>query len=155
MSGCFHAVELCGKHSLAVFGVGSILSLAGRLTFRTFGDGLLPQMAVNGIGVFTLLAVADMLEKRRRKRRNGPAVHVAEAEGQVERAGLATRPFRHVPVPEDAGSEAAVPAPCAELRPAAARPGDTDPAARAAADAAPRIASRAEPAAHAASGSPT
>lgn len=66
-SGQLLAVEVCGRHSLALFGFGSVLSMLGRLTFRTFGDGMLPQAIINGVGVFALIAAADLLERRRRR----------------------------------------------------------------------------------------
>lgn len=64
----FQAIEVCGKHSLPVFAAASVISLVGRLVFRTVGDGSLPQMAVGGGGVFALLAVAGLLERRRQAR---------------------------------------------------------------------------------------
>lgn len=66
-SGRLLAIEVCGKHSLALFGLGSVLSLVGRLTFRTAGDGALAQALVNGIGICTLIATADLLERRRQQ----------------------------------------------------------------------------------------
>ena len=68
-SGRLLAIEVCGKHSLALFGFGSILSLLGRLTFRTAGDGVLVQALVNGIGISILIATADLLERRRQEAR--------------------------------------------------------------------------------------
>ncbi len=64
-SGRLIGIETCGRHSLAIFGLGSVLSLVGRLTFSTAGDGLLVQAAVNGIGLLTLVAAAAMLERKR------------------------------------------------------------------------------------------
>lgn len=63
-SGRLLRIEACGRHSLAIFGLGSVLSLVGRLTFSTAGDGLLVQAAVNGIGLLTLIAAAAMLERK-------------------------------------------------------------------------------------------
>lgn len=59
------AIEVCGRHSLAVFGLGSVLSMLGRFTFRTVGDGVLPQVMVNGVGIIMLVAAADLLEHKR------------------------------------------------------------------------------------------
>ena len=63
-SGRLRAIEACGRHSLAIFGLGSVLSLVGRLVFFTTHDGFLVQAVVNGVGLFTLIAAAAMLERR-------------------------------------------------------------------------------------------
>ncbi len=57
----------CGKHSLEVFAVGTILSLIGRLLFETFGAPILMQLIVNGIGLASLLALGHWLDEVRSK----------------------------------------------------------------------------------------
>lgn len=67
-SGRMLAIEACGRHSLAIFGLGSILSLIGRLTFFTAGDGPFSQAGINGVGLFTLIAAARLLDRKRQDR---------------------------------------------------------------------------------------
>lgn len=71
-SGVLQAVEVCGKHSLVVFGLGSLLSLAGRLTFQAAGTTWPVQVLVNCIGLSMLVAVAAVLERRRHEARMLP-----------------------------------------------------------------------------------
>jgi hypothetical protein len=47
----FRPLEVCGRHSLEVFAVGCTVALFGRLLFRTYGAGLVTQIAINVIGV--------------------------------------------------------------------------------------------------------
>ncbi|GGF33791.1 membrane protein [Aliidongia dinghuensis] len=58
-------VIACGKHSLEVFAVGTLLSLIGRLSFETFGTPLWLQIAVNGIGFLVLFRLGRLLEAGR------------------------------------------------------------------------------------------
>jgi hypothetical protein len=60
----------CGKHSLEVFAVGTLLSLIGRLLFETFGTPLWLQLAVNGIGFAALFALGRWLETERTGRQS-------------------------------------------------------------------------------------
>jgi len=55
----------CGKHSLEVFAVGTLLSLIGRLLFDTFGTPLSLQLAVNGVGFLVLFRLGWVLESGR------------------------------------------------------------------------------------------
>ena len=55
----------CGKHSLEVFAVGTLLSLIGRLLFETFGTPLSLQILVNGVGLGVLFWVGHALEAGR------------------------------------------------------------------------------------------
>jgi hypothetical protein len=66
-------VDLCGRHSLEVFSVGTAFSLFGRLTFRTFGMNVETQLLVNGIGFASMILVAWLLERPRRARAREPA----------------------------------------------------------------------------------
>lgn len=50
------AFTACGRHSLEVFSLGTLLSLVGRLTFRTWGFSWPMQIAVNGAGLAVLVA---------------------------------------------------------------------------------------------------
>jgi hypothetical protein len=56
-------VELCGRHSLEVFATGTMLSLLGRLLFRTFGTPWEMQLLVNGAGFACMIGVALLLER--------------------------------------------------------------------------------------------
>ena len=64
----------CGKHSLEVFAVGTLLSLVGRLLFDTFGTPLLLQAVVNGVGFLVLFRLGWLLETGRVVARPAPAV---------------------------------------------------------------------------------
>jgi len=55
----------CGKHSLEVFAVGTLLSLVGRLLFETFGTTLLLQLLINGVGFLVLFWLGWVLEPGR------------------------------------------------------------------------------------------
>jgi hypothetical protein len=59
----FAAVEACGKHSLEVFSLGTLLSLAGQLAMQTFGTGLAMQISVNVLGIGISLALGVLLER--------------------------------------------------------------------------------------------
>lgn len=71
-------LRICGKHSLEVFSLGTILSLAGRLVFLSFGTGWLIEMAVNGVG-FVLLMTAAMLLETAKAKQPAPAAAPATA----------------------------------------------------------------------------
>jgi hypothetical protein len=67
----------CGKHSLEVFAVGTLLSLVGRLLFETFGTPLSLQLAVNAVGFAALFGLGWWLETGRSGPRPVPrAPHV-------------------------------------------------------------------------------
>lgn len=55
----------CGKHSLEIFAVGTILSLLGRLLFETFGTPWSLQLAVNAVGFTILFWLGWVLETGR------------------------------------------------------------------------------------------
>lgn len=61
-------LRTCGKHSLEVFSLGTILSLAGRLVFLSFGTDWRIEMTVNGAGFVLLLATTMLLETTKAKR---------------------------------------------------------------------------------------
>lgn len=58
-------VIACGRHSLEVFAVGTVLSLIGRLLFETFGTSLSLQLLINGVGFLVLLGLGRVLEAGR------------------------------------------------------------------------------------------
>jgi len=58
-------VEACGRHSLEVFSVGCVLSLFGRLVFRTYGQDLLTDVLVNLVGFGTMCGLGLWLERGR------------------------------------------------------------------------------------------
>jgi hypothetical protein len=55
-------VACCGKHSLEVFSVGTLLALLARLLFRTYGTPWFMQFLVNGTGLMVMLTVGVLLE---------------------------------------------------------------------------------------------
>ena len=56
-------LQACGRHSLEVFTLGTLLALCGRLTMRTFGADLPIQILVNVIGLGSMVALALALER--------------------------------------------------------------------------------------------
>ncbi len=58
-------VALCGRHSLEVFATGTLLSLMGRLLFRTFGVTWEMQLLINGVGFACMIGLAALLDGRR------------------------------------------------------------------------------------------
>jgi hypothetical protein len=59
---------VCGKHSLEVFALATILAMICRLTFRTFGVTLLTQVLANGLGLGLMIALALLLERGRHRK---------------------------------------------------------------------------------------
>jgi len=57
---------VCGRNSLEVFSLGTVLAMICRLVFRTFGVALTTQLLANGIGLGLMIALAFALERRRR-----------------------------------------------------------------------------------------
>jgi len=57
---------VCGRNSLEVFALGTMLAMISRLTFRTFGVTLTTQLLANGIGLGLMIALALALEHARR-----------------------------------------------------------------------------------------
>ena len=64
-------LEACGKHSLEIFSLGTLLSLGGALLVNTFGTSWQLQAAVDAIGIGCLIATAKGLEKTRLWQRRG------------------------------------------------------------------------------------
>jgi hypothetical protein len=72
---------ICGRHSLEVFSLGTILAMLFRLIFGTFGVTLTTQLAANGIGLGLMIALAFMLEHARNKA--GPRIATLKTVAQV------------------------------------------------------------------------
>jgi hypothetical protein len=58
-------IQTCGKHSLEVFSLGTLLSLVARLSFRTYGMTEPMQVAVNGLGIGAMICLGLALEGKR------------------------------------------------------------------------------------------
>ncbi|GBQ25924.1 hypothetical protein AA0472_1929 [Acetobacter estunensis NRIC 0472] len=69
------ALALCGRHSLEVFTVGTVLDLIGRLIFTTFGEGWLFQVVINCAGLAILYGVTVVYERKRNRARAQAAAH--------------------------------------------------------------------------------
>ena len=78
-------VVACGRHSLQVFAAGCVLSLLGRLIFRSHEITALSQTLVNAIGILGLLAVGVGLDRLRagRVKTSGTGVPI-DAERAIE-----------------------------------------------------------------------
>jgi len=72
-----YPVEACGRHSLAIYALGSILALFGRLEFGSFGQSLPMQIGVNLAGVAAMMALGIYLERRRGARAQARSQPVA------------------------------------------------------------------------------
>lgn len=55
----------CGRHSLEVFALGTLLALVFRLLFETFGPSPLLKILVNVVGIGALVLLAFVLERRK------------------------------------------------------------------------------------------
>jgi hypothetical protein len=60
-------LAVCGRHSLEVFSLGTILAMLFRLIFASFGVTLVTQLAANGIGLGLMIALAMALEHGRHR----------------------------------------------------------------------------------------
>ncbi len=61
-----HFLLVCGRNSLEVFALGTVLALLCRLMFRTVGVTLATQLLANGLGLGLMIALAVALERARR-----------------------------------------------------------------------------------------
>jgi hypothetical protein len=57
---------VCGRHSLEVFSLGTVLAMLGHLVFRTYGVTVATQVLINGVGLGLMVVLALALERRRR-----------------------------------------------------------------------------------------
>ena len=77
-------VAACGRHSLEVFSLGTLLALLGRLTFHTYGTGWVTQVVVNVSGFAAMILCALMLDAARaRSRQVSPIVVLRQPERTV------------------------------------------------------------------------
>ncbi len=58
---------VCGRHSLEVFSLGTILAMVFRLIFRTFGVTLTTQLIANVVGLGLMIGLAIVLEYARHR----------------------------------------------------------------------------------------
>jgi hypothetical protein len=77
-------VLACGRHSLEVFSLGTLLALVGRLTFRTYGTGWVVQVLVNVSGFAALIGLALLLDAVRGRQQQTSSILAA---GQASTAG--------------------------------------------------------------------
>src|SRR5262249_21207497 len=59
-------IARCGRHSLEIFCLGTVLSFAGWVVLAEAGAGYLPQALVNTIGIGLLWGTAWILAQRNR-----------------------------------------------------------------------------------------
>jgi hypothetical protein len=59
-------LDLCGRHSLEVFSTSCLIALFARLFFRTYGAGVLPEIAVNLVGLGMMVLVGWWLDHGKR-----------------------------------------------------------------------------------------
>lgn len=62
-----YCLEACGRHSLEVFSLGTVLSLFGRLALRVYGDGWDMQAIVNLVGIGGMVSLGVLLEHIRKQ----------------------------------------------------------------------------------------
>lgn len=61
-----HAIGRCGRHSLEIFCLGTILSFAGWIVLNEVGTGFGMQLAVSAAGIGVMATAAWYLEQRKR-----------------------------------------------------------------------------------------
>jgi hypothetical protein len=57
---------VCGRNSLEVFSLGTVLAMIGQQMFRTYGETVTIQLLTIGVGVALMIALAVALEHARR-----------------------------------------------------------------------------------------
>jgi hypothetical protein len=75
---------ICGRNSLEVFALGTVLAMIGQQIFRVHGDTMTIQLLINGVGVALMIALAVALERVRR-----PAMAPRTREAQQPTAPIA------------------------------------------------------------------
>jgi hypothetical protein len=80
------AVEACGKNSLEVFSLATVLALIGHLAFKTFGEDWPMQVVVNGVGLGAMIGLGFLLERARR-RPAPPATQPSDPMPAIPRVG--------------------------------------------------------------------
>lgn len=81
----------CGRHSLEIFSLGTLLALVGRLAFRTFGTGWGAQLVVNAVGLTILFGSALLLDALLLRARGPTTSSAAVAVGKRAAAGGGSR----------------------------------------------------------------
>jgi len=77
---------VCGRNSLEVFSLGTILAMICRLVFRTFGVTVATQLLANAIGIGLMIALAFALERVRRPGGARNAGHAQRAAPAAKKA---------------------------------------------------------------------
>lgn len=62
-------IEACGRYSLAIYAMGSMMALFGRLEFGSFGPSAAMQLGVNLAGLAAMLGLGQILARRGERRR--------------------------------------------------------------------------------------
>ena len=57
---------VCGRNSLEVFSLATVLAMIGQQIFRAYGETVMMQLVTNGVGVVLMIALAVVLEHVRR-----------------------------------------------------------------------------------------
>jgi hypothetical protein len=83
---------VCGRNSLEVFALGTMLAMISRLAFLTFGVTLATQVVANGIGIGLMIALALSLERVRRPAKAAPVMSARTRDAQSV-AAVATNPL--------------------------------------------------------------
>lgn len=66
-------LTICGRHSLEVFSLGTVLALIGKLILSTFTTDWQMQVAINAVGMGGMLGLAWLLEVGRKRPAPAPA----------------------------------------------------------------------------------
>ena len=77
------SIEVCGKHSLEVFSLGTLLALVGRLAFRTFDDTWQLQVIVNVTGLGAMIGLGFVLERGRKRPAPQPGASERATDGAL------------------------------------------------------------------------
>ena len=87
---------VCGRNSLEVFSLGTVLAMLGQQIFRTYGETITIQLLTNGGGVALMIALAVTLEHVRRPTKISRTRDAREpaAASAILRAN--TSPVRHL-----------------------------------------------------------
>jgi hypothetical protein len=63
--GWLAGIDACGRHSLEIFSLATLLAVVGGLLTTTFGTYWQIQIAINGVGLAMLIGAAKLMEVRR------------------------------------------------------------------------------------------
>jgi hypothetical protein len=70
-------MEACGRHSLEIFSLGTVLALIGGVLVNSFGGHWAMQIAINATGLSALLVCGNVLENARARQRSCTAIAVS------------------------------------------------------------------------------